>query len=263
MLERKLSGTFAAWTKSEERKAFLERLRRRRSDRLHKHLPAWMLRVSRWMPDAAAVGKTWIGRALGKSVAKPECWSFKPHNAALGLGIGMFMCWTPTPGVQMAITAVLCCIAGGNVPLGILGTWFSNPVFLLAEIYAGFWILGLGWPSLPPDATMLQIGEIAFKEFYVPTAVGSIILGIPSGILTYFAAYGFAHWQRRHHFMSTLKERAKVRRERWKKGADERRALRAENRLRRHARSVAHKAAKTAARASSAMMSQPLLPPSE
>jgi uncharacterized protein (DUF2062 family) len=259
MLERKLSGSFAAWHRSEDRKTFLERLRRRREHRQRKRLPAWMLRVSGWMPDAAGIGKSWVGRALGKSLMRRECWSFKPHHAALGMAIGMAVAWTPTIGVQMFITAALCCLFGANIPLGVVLSWSSNPIFYAAATYVGYIVLGMGWPRFPADAGLVDIVQLAFKEGFFPMCVGSVVLGVPAGVLTYFSAYGFIHWQRRHHFMATLRERSALKRERWKRKAEELRSSRADNRLRRHARSVAHKAAKNAARASSAIHAQPPL----
>jgi hypothetical protein len=126
-----------------------------------------------------------------------------PHRIALGIAIAIFVTWTPTMGLQMIITFALCCLLKANKLVGLPFVWLSNP-FTVLPIYGpnllvGQWILGhkIGDFSTLYEAMKLTgtwwskitawwsaIGPI-FWELWV----GSIVVGLILGIMTYFSMY--------------------------------------------------------------------------
>lgn len=268
-MEAKISKTVdraVAWAGGEERKRFLERLRERKLARAAKHLPNWALSVKRKMPTTASIRDSWVGKLMGKSVMRRECWSFKPHNAALGLSLGLLISWTPTVGIQMPIALVACVLFRANIPLAIISTWFSNPVCYLAALVVGCLVIGQPLPEIGVlwnSDWGVELMTQLFRDYFWPLWAGAFLLGGLSAVVLYFSAYGFAHWQRRHHFIRALKERNAMNRERWRNLLEERHLRRAETRFKRDASRLARKAARAAASSASsgALPKQSATPP--
>lgn len=142
-----------------------------------------------------------------------------PHRIALGVGVGIFITWTPTIGLQMVLTVLLSILLGANKFVGVPFVWISNPItaFVIYPLnYQLGWSL-LGGPhrlseflgSLT-DAIRFTGGWIektqafweAIWQFFAPVWLGSILLGLALGALSYFLTYravvGFRH-QLEHH----------------------------------------------------------------
>lgn len=68
-----------------------------------------------------------------------------PHRIALGLAIGIFVTWTPTMGLQMALTVLLAALLRANKFVGVPFVWISNPVTAVPlygfNYLVGTWIL--------------------------------------------------------------------------------------------------------------------------
>jgi uncharacterized protein (DUF2062 family) len=120
-----------------------------------------------------------------------------PHQLALGLGIGVFVGFLPCMGVQTWVALPIAWATGGNRALAMAGVWISNPVTFFPFYYVCYRFgLILYQPDAPLSleqfrallsgdawAKMLEIG----KALVVPLTLGGFGLGIPIGILTYFA----------------------------------------------------------------------------
>lgn len=153
-----------------------------------------------------------------------------PESIAAGTALGMFIALTPTVGFQMIIAVTLATLARVNKVAAALLCWVTNPL-TIPPIYYGCYRLGLlMMPGRsPPDVwdkfTALRDAE-KLGEFFValptlgldilvPMFVGSLILGLIFGFLTYpvtlRAVKGYrarrAQWARRWKERRKEKER--------------------------------------------------------
>lgn len=120
-----------------------------------------------------------------------------PHQLALGFGIGIFVGFLPCMGVQTWVALPMAIAARGNKMLAVAGVWISNPVTFVPFYYTCYRVglvlytpeapLGLAqFQALAQEATIARMLEIG-KALVVPLTLGSLVLGVPSGILAYFA----------------------------------------------------------------------------
>jgi hypothetical protein len=125
-----------------------------------------------------------------------------PHRLALGVAIGIFVTWTPTIGFQMLLTVALAWLLRANKLVGIPFVWISNPLTLvpiyLPSYYLGRWLLGSDVP--PPDfGKVLSAGggwletlrtwwSVTWHAF-LPLWIGSLLVALALGLLSYFAMY--------------------------------------------------------------------------
>jgi len=206
-IPRPIAGTVP--DPAEERHRLIEKLRERRKRRLER-LPAWIRRYSEYIPDDQSVKKWRIARLMGKGFFRRELWSFKPQYAAMGVGIGAFVMVTPTPGIQAIFAILLCYLLRGNIPIAFFMSWISNPFTTLPinimNLWAGYLVLGMKFPE-HIDMDKITSFTWLFKEALLPITIGSLVIGSILGVLGYFAAFGFAHWQRRSNMILAIKER--------------------------------------------------------
>jgi uncharacterized protein len=129
-----------------------------------------------------------------------------PRAIAGGLGVGMFIAFTPTVGIQIILAIIAATLCNVNRPAAIAPVWITNPVTVAPVYTFNYWIGTFIW-SGPPLAevktlfanlgsalthlsfwdmkeallAMLHIG----MEILIPLCIGSVIVGIVLGILTY------------------------------------------------------------------------------
>lgn len=143
--------------------------------------------------------KTWLRGFFASAMMR---WD-RP-TVARGVAIGMFWAWPPIP-FQMAPTALLCWLAGGNLPLAIACVWISNPLTYL-PIFALEYRIGLALLGLPRPATSLlerlRGGDSLWMEIVnnlweigVPVLLGALFLSVSTAIVGY-AVMGFL-WKER------------------------------------------------------------------
>jgi len=143
-----------------------------------------------------------------------------PHRIALGLAIGIFVTWTPTIGFQMALTVALAWLLGANKLVGVPFVWISNPLTALplygSNFLVGTWVLP-GQYSWSAFRTAV-IKAVAYRgswlegigawwaatvDFFLPLWLGSILVGVVLGAITYVFVYRAVviyrrHWHHRH-----------------------------------------------------------------
>ena len=142
-----------------------------------------------------------------------------PPRIALGVAVGIFVTWTPTIGLQMILTVLVCWLLRANKAVGVPFVWISNPLTIVPIYYpnymVGCWLLGgdytkfnlieaLGqdlpegwWAKM--TAWWSHMGE-ALWHVFAPLWVGSMIVGLVLGAITYPAIYYavIAYRKRRH-----------------------------------------------------------------
>lgn len=132
-----------------------------------------------------------------------------PRAIAGGLGVGMFVAFTPTVGVQLIIAVVLATLLNVNRAASLVPVWITNPI-TVAPIYTFNYWLGLKVCEGPPlkevSALFIDIGRtMALLEFWnikeqflavlqmgrdilLPLVLGSLMVGIVSGFLVYLGS---------------------------------------------------------------------------
>ncbi len=144
-----------------------------------------------------------------------------PHRIALGVAIGIFVTWTPTIGLQMALTIALSLLLRANKFVGVPFVWLSNP-FTLVPVYGpnymvGSWILGgnYTWSTFTnaiAEATACEGGWWATTcawlnatmSIFAPLWLGSIIVGLALALISYPAIYWGVVAYRRHKRLTHL-----------------------------------------------------------
>jgi hypothetical protein len=129
-----------------------------------------------------------------------------PRAIAGGLGLGTFIAFTPTVGVQLILAFVIATFFNMNRPAAIIPVWITNPV-TVAPIYTfNYWLgtkiwdgpplaevsgmfIGIGrtmahlefWDIKEQFFAVLQMG----KDVLIPLLLGSIAIGLVAGFLVY------------------------------------------------------------------------------
>ncbi len=139
-----------------------------------------------------------------------------PHRIALGVAIGIFITWTPTIGLQMALTVALAALLRGNKVVGVPFVWISNPLTLVPIYGPNYWlgtkILGgeYDFDRFSRFAAAATAGGNWFERLgtawdatwtiFWPLWVGSAIVGLVLAVITYFAIrYAVVKYRRYWH----------------------------------------------------------------
>jgi uncharacterized protein len=127
-----------------------------------------------------------------------------PHRIALGVAVGMFVTWTPTPGLQMALIVTISTLLRANKVVGVPLAWLSNPATFWVYVFCyfiGCKVIGAEHNEAIFVAAMKEAfsghGWIAgFRHFFHamgdvfwPLLVGCLIFSAIVGALTYVATY--------------------------------------------------------------------------
>jgi len=130
-----------------------------------------------------------------------------PHRIALSVAIGIAVAWTPTIGVQMALTVVLCTALRANKLVGVPLAWISNPLTIIPIYYPSYllgrWLTSTGGKDLGQWRRMvagvfdsgLPIWDRALgfwkfaMEIAVPLWIGSLLIGLTLGAAAYWITY--------------------------------------------------------------------------
>lgn len=134
-----------------------------------------------------------------------------PHYVSLGIAIGVFVAITPTIPFHTVTAVALAVFFKASKPAAIIGVWVSNPftVFFLyfacyktghiffEDSIKGMEAIRILLEHLESDIDFSSKFEY-FKEFmhtnikiFMIMNIGGVILGLPSGIISYFAVKQF------------------------------------------------------------------------
>ncbi|MEE4240856.1 MAG: DUF2062 domain-containing protein [Desulfopila sp.] len=129
-----------------------------------------------------------------------------PRAIAGGLGVGTFVAFTPTIGIQLILAVLLATLFNMNRPAAMIPVWITNPV-TVAPIYTfNYWLGSRVWEGPPlseVSSLFVSIGRtmahLEFwnvkdqflavvqisKEIFIPLLLGSIAIGVVTGLLVY------------------------------------------------------------------------------
>lgn len=114
-----------------------------------------------------------------------------PHNIAMGMGLGIFVCATPTFPFQTFLAIALAFIFRGSKAAAIIGSWLAAPA--IPFFYIGSYKLGtliLGY-SISITLDSLSISKLIDMGWSVVFSMitGGIIIGLFPGIAGYLITY--------------------------------------------------------------------------
>jgi len=129
-----------------------------------------------------------------------------PRAIAGGLGLGTFIAFTPTIGVQLILAVIVATFFNLNRPAAMIPVWITNPI-TVAPIYTfNYWLGSRLWDGPPLSEVtglFLDIGKtMARLEFWdiqkqilavlqmgrevlIPLFLGSLIIGAVTGAIVY------------------------------------------------------------------------------
>ena len=113
-----------------------------------------------------------------------------PEIMARGLGIGVFVGFTPTLGFQTVTAIFVAALFKGNKFLSAIGAGITNPI-TIPFFYAGTYKVGAAILGNPIDPNFLSHPTIegfwsAGNDLFMALWVGGFVVGIPAGIIFYF-----------------------------------------------------------------------------
>ena len=148
------------------------------------------------------------------------------HAIALGTAIGVFLGLTPTVGLQMLTVMVLSVCTRRlfrfNVMAALMAVYVSNPITIV-PIYWGLYKVGSFFVG--GEVSRAQFGAIleynTFSDWWdtvvevavglgEPLLIGTAIVAIPSGILTYPLMRWLLEWFRGEKVSGTIEEMKQV-----------------------------------------------------
>ncbi|MBN2375325.1 MAG: DUF2062 domain-containing protein [Sedimentisphaerales bacterium] len=146
-----------------------------------------------------------------------------PHRLALSIGLGLFIAWTPTIGIQMILAFALAALFRANTRIGPALVWVSNPLTLVPIYLPNYWLgqklLQMFSDRPAPDYAQIKEAIASFSSpgnvlvnFFNPSFwhdmfhllfnisvelwLGSIIIGLLVGGISYLVSYKMIYWYR-------------------------------------------------------------------
>lgn len=139
-----------------------------------------------------------------------------PHKIARGVGVGVYISFTPFFGMHFFLAVVLAALFRGNVLAALLGTFFGNPIsfplIATGSLTFGRWLLGRD-AGTAKHKSILHLFSHAAKDFwfnfkalftentadwtnigefmagmFLPYLVGGLLPGVAAGLICYFVS---------------------------------------------------------------------------
>lgn len=131
--------------------------------------------------------------------------SATPHAIALGFAIGGFVSTTPFLGLHLVLTVVIAWLARSSIIASLIsgtvvGNIFIVPFYWYISYHIGMRLMGRHVPSSGGDeaASLEKLSlrhlldsdvGVFLQGVFLPTLIGSIILGLLLGIVCYIPVY--------------------------------------------------------------------------
>ena len=135
-------------------------------------------------------------RWLGPLLRDPYLFHINRRSVSLAFLVGLFCAFLPMPG-QTLVAAPLALLVRSNLPISVALVWLTNPVTMPPVLYlsyrTGSWLLG----SPPIDLNFHMEWEWFAQQgraILAPLAIGSLALGVVSGIAGFLGVRGLWRW---------------------------------------------------------------------
>lgn len=114
-----------------------------------------------------------------------------PHNIAMGMGLGIFVCATPTFPFQTFLAIALAFIFRGSKAAAIIGSWLAAPAipfFYIGSYKLGTLILGYSISITLDSLSISKLIDMGWSVVF-SMIIGGIIIGLFPGIAGYLITY--------------------------------------------------------------------------
>lgn len=167
---------------------------------IHDWLDKAKKKIHAALPDQRRLEQSRAYHLFGTTLFKKELWSFKGEALARGLGLGLFVAFTPTIGFQMIIVCVLIVFIPGNLPIALAASWVTN-VFTAGPVYFfeyrfGKWIIEMTGAA---PYQHFQDAPAISDVYNVAGAMwlGSLIVSLVAGFGGYLLTLTFVNFERK------------------------------------------------------------------
>jgi hypothetical protein len=152
------------------------------------------------LPDQKRLEQSRAYHIFGTTLFKKELWSFKAEALARGLGLGLFVAFTPTIGFQMIIVCILILFIPGNLPIALAATWSTN-VFTAGPLYFfeyrfGQWLIevtgAVPYQNIQGASDISDVYNVAGAMW-----LGSLVVSLVAGLGGYILTLAFVNIERR------------------------------------------------------------------
>ena len=130
-----------------------------------------------------------------------------PHSIAMGAAVGVFISFTPTVGLHMALVFLLSLVIRMNRTAGLAAAWINNPLTVVPEFFfnylVGTWVLfrePIGWAAFSREVRGALVYEHGYHRLWAmftvlgrltleiagPLWLGSVIVATTAAVPTYF-----------------------------------------------------------------------------
>ena len=153
----------------------------------------------RIIPNPATIKNNRYLKVLGTAMHNSDCWHLTKHSVAGAFFIGVFCAFLPMP-FQTVLAGFLAIILKRNLPLSVGLVFISNPITMAPIFYFNYLIGSLFFPeTVLVDYALIDdiwawLSE-NFSHIGPPLIVGSLLVGLIAGALSYFTIHGFWVWQ--------------------------------------------------------------------
>ncbi|WP_027468418.1 DUF2062 domain-containing protein [Deefgea rivuli] len=174
--------------------------------------------LRRCLPDHQSMLKNRFLRRFAHWFEHPNLFHLNRKSVAGGLAVGMIGGLIPGP-LQVITSAILCLIFRVNLPVAILGTFYTNPL-TIAPIYwlayqLGVWVTGTNGvvstaiPSFSDASLMQWMGAMWrwAESLGAPLLIGLPLLAGLLAVIAYFSVHlgwrlwvYWSLWQRRKRY---------------------------------------------------------------
>lgn len=141
--------------------------------------------LKRILPDHQTMREHPHLQKFGQRLTEPRIWHLNRRSVAGGLALGLFMGFMPILG-QMFIAAALAIVFRVNLPIAVIGSWFSNP-FTFAPIFFFAYKVGAWFLQVPVEHHTFNLSwqwlTHEFLLIWQPLLLGSFICGLVSALI--------------------------------------------------------------------------------
>jgi len=132
-------------------------------------------------------------RIFGKTIFHHDLWHLSLRSVTLAAGVGTFIAFTPTYGVQVMLSIIAALMLRINLPVTILMCMATNPV-TIPFVYYYQAKIGLAVLGAEADIKLTTIRNLPdvirfFLRYTVPLWIGSFITALVLGLISYLSTY--------------------------------------------------------------------------
>ena len=123
-----------------------------------------------------------------------------PDAISRGMALGVFVGFTPFFGFHILIALFLAFILRQNKIAAFVGVWVTNPL-TAPLIYALEYEVGrmlLGMPAIGMAIFSSELTWATAQQLGLPLILGSLVLGLPSALISYALTLRLIPWLRQH-----------------------------------------------------------------